>query len=1516
VISTVTSLFLFLSSDHPSFPRIVSWRTNIADELSIDISFDHGTSVKVLPENHDLKLFPRKCMVLYAVGRALERLHSLDLAHGLFSLGNVVYAQFQDREWWWLLPAFWTVSQPLAEAVAPELANGTRPTPASDIWCFGALMKHLLKGIHFELFKPVIEAMLSKDLTKRPRIDAFLSLFDPVSGAKDVDDALRVSPGVWLFWQYRAMFDVLSAPVPPEVASRLRGLGALRGELLRMTDMAQVLRRAAEFFDGGFGRLVERPLSSETSSTAELPIFTSLIMNLDEYGLDRAEIIGQGGFARVMKVQRKDSAGPNQPDYALKEQHPACVLSRSDPTDRKQLSPAQVAPRFFGVMREVLLQFAARHPAILTLQLWNVKWDDTDPTIYTLSDFMVGGPLVFSRRGRSTPETLIKKLSPTNQLIVMYGVARGMKFLHSKSIVHRDIRPENIFLDSRKWPKIADLGFAKECFGDDQASALRLTLYIAPEALHSSSYDCRADIYSCGILFYEILARQRASLPSGAHRSETGDVQLVINGLRPDIRLLPNERFHPLINAMWAPDRNHRPPFSEICGWFESGCYWPDGANQREFYEYKGYLDACEMQNARFPPVVRNSWIATLANREDIQLFMQQRDNLFDQLCVFWMNMIGPERAVVLQDRLLASFNQYQMINPTVLKALQIEYIKEESILEEPPSVLLDSLLTAVPNNNEGLSQCDNLLLEGRDDRFRQKICTFFRSVLTPLCALHPGLKEMKGWGLQVKSGRSLQLFFVMDNEPKPLNIAEQREPHQNMILLFGIAQAMDHLHRCGIMHRDLVRSVFVDKKGHPKIGRFELAREDNAVDLTRSVILSGNRPGIWDAPEIRHERGGEDVSYNRSVDVFACGVLFYGILTRQLLPRLRGGSPSELPLDRIPKPWAELLSGMWSEQSDMRPSFHEIVSLIPTQSFCLDGMSEEGKRQFQEYTTHVISNDIGLTRMRNKVLKAGLELVASQDEFGQRYADYDNVDCLADVIITLSGCNPETHKEKMKSFLQESTPRLFKKDVLIQDLPSFPRLRIDSQDPGKGFDIQRTISSASGSSGSAYRARFPGAPMLENVYAKDQWRLETHSSGHGTYGSIKKCTRISEPSKRYVVKIITPCSPSTDSLSENQKLLWCFRELYSLMLFQHPAILRLEGWNVHPYLTHHDETVVAFAMISEFFPGCLGRVVGCRNEKLTPTEKMIILYGIATGMREIHNLGIAHRDLKPDNIFLTSDRRPVICDFGLAKDLSDIVEHSICGTQYYMAPECEDGNYTLAVDVYACAIIFGEIVSGISWSEEVAKSRAARWQRTVRTVRSKMSLEPKLLADLIQEMWSERPEDRPSFACVAERLANPNCWVPGTDERAFYAYKQTVDLPPMTVDPECDLATEVFTKASQVDNFMEPIEAAITDADPVTKCAYFLGAAATSGQLEWGETILSKWKSRAGDPQEFRDDIALERADFVLSVPESPAPPPIDDDSSIGGSFLYREVADEDRSNLLSTGSTNDHIEEESQPI
>jgi len=137
-------------------------------------------------------------------------------------------------------------------------------------------------------------------------------------------------------------------------------------------------------------------------------------------------------------------------------------------------------------------------------------------------------------------------LSPRQALAIIPQICEALQFAHDKGIVHRDIKPENILLDREGRVKIADFGLAKLLGGDKrdltltaEGQVMGTPHYMAPEQVeHPQEVDHRADIYSLGVVFYEMLTGE---LPLGKFSPPSQKVQIDVRLDEVVLRALEKE---------------------------------------------------------------------------------------------------------------------------------------------------------------------------------------------------------------------------------------------------------------------------------------------------------------------------------------------------------------------------------------------------------------------------------------------------------------------------------------------------------------------------------------------------------------------------------------------------------------------------------------------------------------------------------------------------------------------------------------------------------------------------------------------------------------------------------------------------------------------------------------------------------------------------------------------------------------------------------------------------------------
>ena len=200
-------------------------------------------------------------------------------------------------------------------------------------------------------------------------------------------------------------------------------------------------------------------------------------------------IIGRGGMGAVYKA-RQTQLGRT---VALK------ILAPARGAD------ARFAERF---RREARALARLGHPSIVTVH----DSGEAGGLFYLLMEF-VDGPNLRQLQAAH-------RLTPQEALAIVPPICDALQYAHAQGIVHRDIKPENILVDTQGRVKIADFGIAKMLGADDDArpltgdnQAIGTPHYMAPEQIEKpETVDRRADIYSLGVVFYEMLTGE---LPIG-----------------------------------------------------------------------------------------------------------------------------------------------------------------------------------------------------------------------------------------------------------------------------------------------------------------------------------------------------------------------------------------------------------------------------------------------------------------------------------------------------------------------------------------------------------------------------------------------------------------------------------------------------------------------------------------------------------------------------------------------------------------------------------------------------------------------------------------------------------------------------------------------------------------------------------------------------------------------------------------------------------------------------------------
>lgn len=143
---------------------------------------------------------------------------------------------------------------------------------------------------------------------------------------------------------------------------------------------------------------------------------------------------------------------------------------------------------------------------------------------------------------------------------------KGLEYLHSVDVVHRDLKSHNVLFDNRNTAKLADFGLARVSTASSamytNQTFVGTVHYVAPEALAITDpkYSTKSDIYAYAILAWEVSSRRipyKKSEPSVI-------VAMVRGGTREKLELVPDHELRPYIEKAWHQDPDERPTSTEI----------------------------------------------------------------------------------------------------------------------------------------------------------------------------------------------------------------------------------------------------------------------------------------------------------------------------------------------------------------------------------------------------------------------------------------------------------------------------------------------------------------------------------------------------------------------------------------------------------------------------------------------------------------------------------------------------------------------------------------------------------------------------------------------------------------------------------------------------------------------------------------------------------------------------------------------------------------------------------------
>jgi serine/threonine protein kinase/CheY-like chemotaxis protein len=320
---------------------------------------------------------------------------------------------------------------------------------------------------------------------------------------------------------------------------------------------------------------------------------------------------------------------------------------------------------------------------------------------------------------------------------------------------------------------------------------------------------------------------------------------------------------------------------------------------------------------------------------------------------------------------------------------------------------------------------------------------------------------------------------------------------------------------------------------------------------------------------------------------------------------------------------------------------------------------------------------------------------------------------------------------------------------------------------------------------------------------------------GEGGMGAVYEAVREDLANMRVAIKVLHPTFSARPDLVARFR-----REAETVAALDHPNIVRILDFQ-----TNRGEA--AFLVMERLNGESLARAIG-KESGLAPSRVVFIASQVLAALGAAHSAGVVHRDLKPDNVFLTtmSGMTDIVklLDFGIAKLVTPSGEQRltqtgvVLGTPPYMAPEhARGGEIDRRADLYAVGCVMYEALTGRPpFSAENYNALLFAIQET--DPRSLLELrpdvDPELAAVITRAMQKEpaqRFQDAESMARTLSRWVSPRVDTPAPNDIAFARTRRSRRLSDGTV-------IELVANGEESSREARPAQPAVPTPEAATK--------------------------------------------------------------------------------------------------